>query len=145
MRKLVIVLMLFAVLFLGYKVVKAQSLTSQSIRYESGLFWATASDGIAGYVVNYDSSSHNYRVIISYYNGGTTPTTLVDTGTTSVAGGATRAVGGYTVPGGVTDNFLVEITVDSDRVVPTISVANGANPPRYWQTGSQMMRFKDNF
>jgi len=129
------------------KTVEAQSVSSHNVRYETGLLWAQQYEAIVGEIVNYDSISHNYRIAI-YQQLISTP--IFDSGTLPVAGGGTMTNGAYTVPANNVSNFLVEITVDSEKMVPSVSIGVPGscfpcNSPRVTLHGSQLTKFRQDF
>lgn len=137
MKKIALCLIVLLLALWGYNAVKAQSLAVHSIRYESGLLWATQREAISGTLVNLDSVSHSYRVQV--FQGFTS---VYDSGTASIAS-ASAINGGYLIPSGVTDGFQVEITVDSEKIIPLVVIKGNSVPPRLTETGSQLMMFKD--
>ncbi|SRR6266576_129863 len=141
------VLFLSAVVFGTIKFVNAQSVSSHRLRYETGLLWAQQYESVVGEVVNFDSIPHDYRIVIYQQ---LIPSPVFDSGVVLLPGGGTMAVGAYTLPASNVSNFLIEITVDSDRMIPSasIGVPGGCfpcNPPRVILHGSQLTQFKQQF
>lgn len=131
-------------LLLFHPVAKAQTI-HLNIGYESGVFWGQQSDDVTGLVENIDTVAHNYRIVISEYPSGPTPTVVLDTGVQSLAGGQAIFHADYVVTIGSPADFTVEITTDSEKIVPSVLIipqGTGPIPPRFWQSGSQLMKFR---
>src|SRR5882724_10755839 len=96
----------------------ARSAAPPGFLYETGEFGVNGGEFAAGIVFNSDVVSHNYRVIIYRLNGSDI-VSVADTGVQSLAA---RTFCGTTSPvePGALDGYTVEITTDSDRIVPSI-------------------------
>lgn len=152
-RKIAVIGLLVAVLVVvvfseTIREVKAQSLPSSLLRYESGAFGVNGGEFAAGKLVNADTVSHNWRVVIYRASG---PALLVvsDTGMQPIAPG-TLAGAVSPVESGALDDYTVEITTDSEKVIPAVSAQTpGCDPtchiPRVELHGSQLTKFRQEF
>jgi len=94
--------------------VSAQSAVGSSFRYESGMFATNAGDGISVNVENLGSSNHTYRVIVSEAPGSASPILVLDTGTLTLLANQQTHVDYVVLPPG--DNYVVEVTTDTDKI-----------------------------
>jgi hypothetical protein len=129
---------------------RAQSLTSHNIRYQRGMFILLTDDFLKINLANLDSSSHTYRVIVYGTVGGSSLSSISDSGSLTVSAGSGTHYD-YPVTSGGND-YSVEITVDSDKVVPSASIFSGctggscpSEGPRFWLGPGQFAKFKQEF
>lgn len=109
------------------------------MKYTSGVFVVSTSEEVKVNLVNTDTIARNFRVVIWQILNNTPRTVLLDSGTTQLA--AEQGFHVDLLPLSTATDVEVDITVDSDKVVPTLSVLpTGNGLPRYWQAPAQFKR-----
>jgi hypothetical protein len=117
--------------------------------YESGAFGVVSGEFAAAKFINVDTVSHNYRVVIYRASGASLPIVL-DTGVQTAAAGSLVYAIGPVESLGAQDDYSVEITTDSDRLIPTvIAQTPGCDPnchiERIAIRGSELVSFRQIF
>jgi hypothetical protein len=107
------------------------------MKYRSGVFFVAAGENIKTDIQNPDGVAHNFRVVVRSMS----PVTIVlDSGTLNLLSDQ------YThqdySPGGGSD-FSVEVIVDSDKLIPTVSVVLASGIPRLVLAGSQFRKSEE--
>lgn len=111
------------------------------MKYSSGVFVVTSSEDVKVGLYNNDTIARNFRVVFYSVLNNTPLTILQDSGTVNLAAqeGFHEDLSGLS---GSTD-VLVEISVDSNQIVPVLAVIPSATGlPRYWQAPSDFKKFE---
>jgi hypothetical protein len=116
--------------------------------WETGAFEVNGGEFAAVKLINVDVVSHSYRIVI-YRNVGPSFTVVTDTGVQTLGSG-NFAAAVSPVESGALDDYNVEITADSDRIIPSIdSQIPGCDPgchvARLELHGAQLTQFKQAF
>jgi hypothetical protein len=148
--KMVVGLLIFLLMLGGTHLlqVNARPAAPSGFLYESGAFAVNGGEFALAKLINVDTVSHNYRVVIYRAIGMTLPVVL-DTGVQSIASG-TLVYAIAPVEPGALDDYSVEITTDSDKIIPVVAAQTpGCDPtchiPRVELHGSQLTSFKQAF
>lgn len=128
--------------------VNARPAAPAGFLWESGAFGINGGEFAAAKLINVDVVSHSYRVVI-YRDSGATFTVVTDTGVQSLPAGNFVAALSPVEPGAL-DDYNVEITSDSDRIISSVvAQIPGCDPtchiPRVELHGSQLTQFKQAF
>lgn len=151
MKRLIVISLLVGLTILGGMhpwQVRAQPAAPAGFLYESGAFGVNGGEFAVAKLLNVDTVSHNYRVVI-YRASGADLVVVVDTGVQSLAAGKLGG-GASPVEPGALDDYSAEITTDSDKIISTVVAQTpGCDPtchiPRLELHGSQLTSFKQAF
>jgi hypothetical protein len=144
---LLFVLVGFGLIFNQVREVKAQVVSAHNYAYLSGVVFAQSAETFTINSWNAGPNNQTSTVNIWRCTGFPCATNLVYSGTFTPIPPGTRAVFQYTVPGGITDYFAVEITTSSPDVVPQMEIdpPTCCSIPRFTLNGSQFIILKDQF